>query len=246
MSINHKEFHWKIYGQNNSQFHDFFRYFAKMVRCSLPSLPPLGESAPHLWGILHTPLSLQIHLSCYLLKRVQSSLSQLKLKEMKKYFSKTYSPPQKKTVYFVAVHLSTIFISNDCPVIYTDTIHKDILLLDSSTMLNKAHPLIETPCLVIIASNPSTYLQVARHWFAYVRPFVPHTGFFTRGQSHCARALVSVRLPVHGSRDSISTPLKNNNNHFETRMHSGRMRTVRCSGLYSSTPWVTYPRYPTQ
>ena len=213
MSVNHKEFHWKIYGQKNSQFHEFFRYFAKMVRCSLPSLPSLGGTPP--MGNSSYALSLQIHLDCYLLKCVQSSLSQLKLKEMIKYFSKTYFPPPKKNVYFVAVHLSTIFIPNDCPVIYTDTIHKDILLLDSSTMLNKAHPLIGAPCLVIIASNPSAYLQAARHWFAYVRPFVPHTGFFTRRQSHCARALVSIRLPVQGSRDFISTPLKKQqkNNH---------------------------------
>ena len=57
-------------------------------------------------------------------------------------------------------------------------------------------------------SNGSTYLQVARHWFANVRPFVPHTGLLMRGQSQDARALVSVGLPVHGSRDTISTPLK--------------------------------------
>ena len=65
---------------------------------------------------------------------------------------------------------------------------------------------------MIIAGNGSTHLQAARHWFAYVRPFVPHTGLLTRGQSHRARALVSLTLPVHGSRDTISTPLKNNNN----------------------------------
>ena len=65
---------------------------------------------------------------------------------------------------------------------------------------------------MIIAGNGSTHLQAARHWFAYVRPFVPHTGLFTRGQSHRARALVSVRLPVQGSRDSISTPLNKQTN----------------------------------
>ena len=103
---------------------------------------------------------------------------------------------------------------------------------------------------MIIASNDSTYLQAARHWFAYIRPFVPHTGFFTRGQSHRARSLVSVRLPVQKAHvDSISTPLKNNNNnnHFENKNAFRQNCVLSAAGsetLVPRTPWVTVHKIP--
>ena len=110
----------------------FFRYFAKMVRCSLPSLPPLGESAPLLWGILDMPLSLQIHLELLSTKTcMQSSLSQLKfvyiieIERNENFFFKDLllAPPSKKPSIFVAVHVKHNIYTKHvlCPVIYTDT-----------------------------------------------------------------------------------------------------------------------------
>ena len=129
--------------------------------------PPMGNSWCGPWVRKYT-------WDGYLLKRVQSSFKSIQIrvpngnsKKWNFFFQRPppRPPPSKKTSILWLYLLSTLFIPNMYFVqSSTQTlIRKANLRVDSSTMLhNKVPALLGTAIyLVIIASNPSTYLQAA-------------------------------------------------------------------------------------